>query len=206
MTRSAFRAPFAATRDTTRALPADPGRWLPWAALPLAVAVATLVAPPAGAQELTVPMHEVTTEGTGAQWGVVHAMDGPNGLVLQVELGPMLSAGPHGFHVHQNPDCGPARDDAGETVPGLAAGGHFDPDDTGMHRGPGGDGHLGDLPALWAVEGEAMSRFAVAPRLTVADLRGHALVIHQGGDNYRDEPEPLGGGGARVACGVVPGQ
>ena len=30
-----------------------------------------------------------------------------------------------------------------------------------------------------------------------------ALVIHAGGDNYRDTPEPLGGGGARIACGVV---
>jgi Cu-Zn family superoxide dismutase len=29
-------------------------------------------------------------------------------------------------------------------------------------------------------------------------------MIHAGGDNYSDEPAPLGGGGARVACGVVP--
>jgi Cu-Zn family superoxide dismutase len=28
-------------------------------------------------------------------------------------------------------------------------------------------------------------------------------MIHAGGDNYSDEPEPLGGGGARIACGVV---
>jgi Cu-Zn family superoxide dismutase len=30
-------------------------------------------------------------------------------------------------------------------------------------------------------------------------------VIHGGGDNYSDSPQPLGGGGARVACGVVAG-
>ena len=36
------------------------------------------------------------------------------------------------------------------------------------------------------------------------DLYGRALVIHAGGDNYSDSPEPLGGGGARLACGVVP--
>ena len=39
--------------------------------------------------------------------------------------------------------------------------------------------------------------------LSTADLKGKALIVHAGGDTYRDEP-PLGGGGARVACGVVP--
>ncbi len=29
-------------------------------------------------------------------------------------------------------------------------------------------------------------------------------MIHAGGDNYSDTPEKLGGGGARVACGVIP--
>ena len=29
-------------------------------------------------------------------------------------------------------------------------------------------------------------------------------MIHSGGDNYSDEPK-LGGGGARVACGVIEG-
>jgi Cu-Zn family superoxide dismutase len=28
-------------------------------------------------------------------------------------------------------------------------------------------------------------------------------MIHAGGDNYSDHPEKLGGGGARIACGVV---
>jgi Cu-Zn family superoxide dismutase len=28
-------------------------------------------------------------------------------------------------------------------------------------------------------------------------------MIHEGGDNYSDEPAPLGGGGARIACGVI---
>ena len=28
-------------------------------------------------------------------------------------------------------------------------------------------------------------------------------MVHAGGDNYSDMPVPLGGGGARVACGVI---
>jgi Cu-Zn family superoxide dismutase len=29
-------------------------------------------------------------------------------------------------------------------------------------------------------------------------------MIHAGGDNHADHPEKLGGGGARIGCGVVP--
>ena len=31
----------------------------------------------------------------------------------------------------------------------------------------------------------------------------HALMIHVGGDNFHDHPAALGGGGARMACGVI---
>ena len=43
---------------------------------------------------------------------------------------------------------------------------------------------------------------AYAPRLRVSDLSGKALMIHAGGDTYSDTPN-LGGGGARIACGVI---
>ena len=43
----------------------------------------------------------------------------------------------------------------------------------------------------------------LAPRLKMADLRGRSLMIHAGGDNHADHPAPLGGGGPRVACGVI---
>ena len=43
----------------------------------------------------------------------------------------------------------------------------------------------------------------LAPRLKAEDFKGHALMVHAGGDNHSDHPEKLGGGGARVACGVV---
>lgn len=28
-------------------------------------------------------------------------------------------------------------------------------------------------------------------------------MVHAGGDNYADDPKPLGGGGARIACGSI---
>ena len=35
------------------------------------------------------------------------------------------------------------------------------------------------------------------------DFAGRSLMIHAGGDNHADHPAPLGGGGARLVCGVV---
>jgi len=44
----------------------------------------------------------------------------------------------------------------------------------------------------------------VSPRLKKLDeVKNRSLMIHVGGDNYADKPEPLGGGGARYACGVI---
>jgi Cu-Zn family superoxide dismutase len=43
----------------------------------------------------------------------------------------------------------------------------------------------------------------LAPRLKLIDVRNRALMVHAGGDNHADHPAPLGGGGGRVACGVI---
>ena len=43
----------------------------------------------------------------------------------------------------------------------------------------------------------------IAPRLKLADVQGLAIMVHAGGDNYSDDPKPLGGGGDRIACGVI---
>lgn len=106
-----------------------------------------------------------------------------------------LSPGEHGFHLHQKPSCGKK---------GELAKGHFDPAKTKKHLGPyNAAGHLGDLPRL-VVNHDGVSRQAVfAPRLRLSQLHSHALMIHQGADNYSDQPKPNGGGGARVACGVI---
>jgi Cu-Zn family superoxide dismutase len=88
-------------------------------------------------------------------------------------------------------------------VPGLGAGGHYDPDNTGVHQGPQGQGHLGDLAVLYVDAKGNATRSSFAPRLKTSDLVGRAVVIHSGGDNYSDVPKKLGGGGSRVACGTI---
>jgi Cu-Zn family superoxide dismutase len=156
---------------------------------------------PVQAEELVVTMHLIDSTGIGKSIGTVTATSNPSGTVLAPNL-KGLTPGLHGFHVHQNPDCGPGVKD-GKKVPGLAAGGHFDPAGTGRHEGPYGNGHLGDLPALYVDENGNANHPVLAPRLKPSDLKGRSLMIHAGGDNYSDNPKKLGGGGARMACGVV---
>jgi superoxide dismutase, Cu-Zn family len=114
-----------------------------------------------------------------------------------------LPPGLRGFHLHENPDCGPKEED-GRMVPGKAAGGHYDPQGTDSHEGPFGEGHLGDLPVLYVDADGRATLPVLAPRLELSDLQGLSLMVHAGGDNYADDPKPDGGGEKRIACGVVP--
>jgi Cu-Zn family superoxide dismutase len=128
--------------------------------------------------------------------------DGAEGVSLVVNLHG-LPQGQHGFHLHANPSCALSTAANGTVTPAGAAGAHFDPNHTGMHMGPAGGGHLGDLPRIDVGADGTAHETLVAPRIkSVAEFSGHALMIHTGGDTYADTP-PLGGGGARLACGVV---
>jgi Cu-Zn family superoxide dismutase len=64
-------------------------------------------------------------------------------------------------------------------------------------------GHLGDLPLLNAAADGTAKVTLIAPRVKAADVQGLAIMVHAGGDNYSDSPKPLGGGGDRIACGVI---
>ena len=154
-------------------------------------------------EPIVVSMYLLTEAGTADLVGTVEIAAGPEGAVFTPDL-TGLTPGDHGFHVHQNGDCGPSTRDDGTVVPGGAAGGHWDPDETGVHLGPDGDGHRGDLPVLAAAEDGSATAAVTATRISdPAPIAGLALMIHAGGDNYSDDPAPLGGGGARFACGVI---
>ena len=172
----------------------------------IAVAMAGLLVC-AGAQaadkSVTVPMNLVSTSGEGASVGTVTVTESAGGLVFTPDL-KGLPPGEHGFHLHEKPSCDPGEKD-GKKGAALAAGGHYDPAHTGKHEGPESSaGHEGDLPKITVGADGTDTTAVTAPRLkSLATLKGHALMIHAGGDNYSDKPEALGGGGARIACGVV---
>lgn len=173
-------------------------------AIALAVAGLALFRP-ADAATIEIPMYAVTANGVAASIGTITATETAVGVQLTPALKD-LPPGPHGFHVHDKPSCDAAPDPAksGASAAAFAAGGHYDPDHTGKHEGPDGAGHKGDLPALTVDAKGVASAPVAAPHLKLADLKGRSLMIHAGGDNYADQPEKLGGGGARIACGVVP--
>src|ERR1700712_3056760 len=164
--------------------------------------LAATIALPAQAADVTVTMHKLTQDGTSETLGTITPPDSPAGTTFKFALHG-LPPGPHGFHIHDNANCDPTLLN-GIRIPGGAAGSHFDPDHTAKHEGPMGEGHLGDLPLLVAEPNGTATQTLTAPRIKDIDmLKGHALIIHIGDDNYGDSPAILGGGGGRFACGLV---
>ncbi|MCV2438687.1 superoxide dismutase [Cu-Zn] SodC [Paucibacter sp. DJ2R-2] len=153
------------------------------------------------AHAVTVPMSLIDQDGREVPVGSIEVQATTYGVKLIPNLYG-LPPGLHGFHVHEKPSCGPSQVN-GKAVVGGAAGGHFDPAQTAQHLGPWGDGHLGDLPSLYVDAKGQATNAVVAPRLRSSDLKGRSLMIHAGGDNHADHPVALGGGGARIACGVL---
>src|SRR4051794_7551910 len=154
------------------------------------------------AQQITVDVNRISDSGVGEKIGTVVVSEGKGGVSFKVAV-TGLPKGQRGFHVHEKGDCGPAMKD-GKMAAGVAAGDHFDPEAKKSHKGPKGAGHKGDLPLLNATD-KGINQIVPAPRLKLSDVQGRALVIHEGGDNYSDQPEN-GGGKGRIACGVVPKQ
>ena len=127
----------------------------------------------------------------------------------------------HGFHLHANGD--PANGEgcvADPTQPSstwfTAADGHWKADPQ-VHSS-----HVGDLPSVLVLpDGRAEMRF-VTGRLDPAQLRGRAVILHAGADNFGNVPvgtganqysantpgaitatQNTGNAGDRLLCGVV---
>ena len=156
--------------------------------------------PTSSDQKQLITVHQVDANGVGASIGTVSFQQTPKGLLITPALG-KLSPGEHGFHIHENGSCEAAEKD-GKMGAALAAGGHLHPEKV-AHHGTPLDGHLGDLRVLTVNDKGFATTPVLAPRLKLADIQGRAIMIHAGGDNYSDSPKPLGGGGDRVACGVI---
>jgi Cu-Zn family superoxide dismutase len=101
-----------------------------------------------------------------------------------------LRPGSYAFHVHQNPNCGPAIKD-GVPVAGLAAGAHLWLSGIGQLSGTTFSSHLGDLPNLEVNADGTSTKVVVAARLSLADVAHRVLIIHA---SQHDNS-------ARMACG-----
>jgi superoxide dismutase, Cu-Zn family len=151
-----------------------------------------------------VQMNKIDTQGVQAAVGSVHVSAAQGGGVTLTPNLKGLPPGTHGFHVHEFGNCG-AKESNGKMEAGTMAGAHYDPAKTGKHEGAEGAGHKGDLPPLVVGSDGSATQAVTAKRLSLSDLDGKSLMIHEGGDNNADQPKPNGGGGNRIACGVIQG-
>ncbi|MCZ2204276.1 superoxide dismutase [Cu-Zn] SodC [Bartonella sp. A05] len=151
------------------------------------------------ATSIQVPIYELGENNAKKPIGIIQIEESAHGLTFTPNLS-MLPKGSHGFHVHMNPSC-----EMKDNVIGGAAGGHYDPQNTNKHLGPYNiNGHLGDLPALYVDEHGQATMTVLAPRIKkISEIKNRSLIIHVGGDNQSDKPLPLGGGGSRLACGII---
>lgn len=165
---------------------------------PLAIfACVSLLATPALAQQAEATF----INAAGEQVGDVTLVQTPEGVVIEGTV-TGLTAGPHGFHVHETGNCDPS-------TKFESAGGHFEPGEhkhglenpDGPHAGDisnqtGGDDGIAIIGATNAgvslIDGEAGYLF---------DDDGSALVIHEGPDDNKTDPS--GNSGGRAACAVI---
>jgi superoxide dismutase, Cu-Zn family len=136
---------------------------------------------------------------SGAIIGQVRMEQGRTGVLIRAEIAAgSLAPGWHGLHLHATGDCS----DVGAFQ--LSGGHHGKADGAHGLMNPALGPEPGDLPNLWvAADGSAgyeafSSLFELAPAL---DGDGLSMIIHASEDDHRSQP--IGGAGARVACGVV---
>jgi len=164
-------------------------------------AALALVAAPSAFADYRVDVNAVDVKGVGAPLGTVTLAEAGDGVTITPNLHG-LPPGEHGFHIHEFANCG-AREQDGKMVAAGLAGNHWDPEHKGHHGAPGGAGHRGDLPVLVVGKDGSAKQPVTVHGMKLTELRNKAIVVHAGGDNQSDQPKPNGGGGDRIACGVI---
>jgi len=139
----------------------------------------------------------------GDSIGTATLREAPTGVLIRVEIAEEgLEPGWHAIHLHSVGDCS----DVGMF---KLSKGHinFDNKEHGLLNENGPDN--ADLPNIHADEDGAANAEFFTTLVTVSGERGlldedgSALVIHANPDDHMSQP--IGGAGARVACGVIGG-
>lgn len=120
------------------------------------------------------------------------------GVLIDMELTGLPANQWIAVHIHETGNCDHGSGHA-------SAGGHFNPtaSDHGFHseNGP----HSGDLPNQY-IGADGVLRAQIHNAMVSLDqptdgIRGRAIMVHAGADDYASQP--AGDAGARIACAVV---
>ncbi len=134
----------------------------------------------------------------GQAIGSVTFKQGSIGVLADLSISKgSLPPGKHGFHIHSVGTCEHAEHF-------TTASGHINPDakEHGYLNPKGPD--KGDLPNLVVHEDGSAALELFMPQVDIADLMdddGSSLMIHENPDDHTTQP--IGGAGARIACGVI---
>lgn len=134
----------------------------------------------------------------GQEAGTATLTATPGGVMIGAEVTGLPPGQWVAFHIHETGSCDHA---TGHD----SAGGHFNPSDAPHGVLSEGGPHAGDMPNIW-VDAEGTARAQVFnPLVTLAEgdnaVKGRALMIHAGPDDY--QTQPTGGAGDRLACAVI---
>lgn len=138
----------------------------------------------------------------GKRLGTVTLTESARGVLARVE-GRGMPPGLRGVHFHAKADCSDAKFER--------AGGHTHGGDKSVHGllNPSAT-DTGDLPninvaANGRADAELFSTFVTlggsSERQSLLDADGSAVIVHANADDHRSQP--IGGAGARIACGVI---
>ena len=143
-------------------------------------------------------LYNLTERGIDKTFGAIVVKPlAEKGIIIQVSA-KNLTPGIYGFHIHETNLLTPLTKKDGSQVIGGMAGGHWDPDKTGLHLGPNGNGHRGDLPQLVVDKRGIINSTITNTKIQLADIKGKSFMVHGNPDNYSDTPLPLGGSGPRM--------
>lgn len=134
----------------------------------------------------------------GQQNGTATLTGTPQGVLIEIEVSGLPASQWVAFHVHETGSCDHETDHE-------SAGDHFNP--SGVPHGYlVADGpHAGDMPNQYVGEDGTLRAHIFNTFVTLdegeADIRGRALMVHGGEDDY--ESQPSGDAGDRYACAVI---
>ena len=151
----------------------------------------------AGTQGKTAKVVITATDAGAAVLGEVNFVENGDGVEATAHLAG-VSAGMHGFHVHENGSCEEA---------GKAAGGHFNPDQVqhgDLHKDGFGKAHAGDLGNITIDADGSGDYSAFLKGLSLSagkyNIVGKAVILHEKVDDFG---QPTGNAGGRIGCGII---
>lgn len=135
---------------------------------------------------------------TGENVGTAKLTGTAKGVLIEIEVSGLPAGKWVAFHVHETGTCD-------HTGGHASAGGHFNPGKAAHGYRAAKGPHAGDMPNQYVgADGTLRAQvFNSRVRLDKGSnaIRGKALMIHGGADDYAGQP--AGNAGDRQACGVI---